>query len=540
MRNKLHRLSYVFLQYFPKYLKLFKILFIFVEFLGKIELGNYKEEARMNNNYKIVRTIFENVFQRVLECKDNDTGEIFYSNIITSEKVIKLIDLEELQKIPSNILECYNTEDRIYIFTKPLKNEIKGLKDTKTGSLALKQQFNISEKVINLAQDIFTMTDVVQQKILDINKLYIDANYDVFVDLNLIFEQEYDIADNETFKRLGNIIHYIFSGNEIIDYNISDSISPDILKIIVRCLTREYMYPKDVLTEMKSSPIYAMIFGEQKIDTKKAEDERNKKNEPEVITVIDKGKQSYEYDNNDEYDDSPVLDIYVNDNNPKPKSKKVKLPKKDITRAAVSIIIVAAVLFAGNKIIKNLSDAKATNGKPTNSEIDTDVKNPTNSEQKQGDTELPDISDSSEIYFNDELLNNVGYTGSKAEVDKNIYLEGNSSLVVSNEGEETIKKLFTVIDFKDEKFSYMLKQQIGIAVKMKSQTDVDAQIVFEAYKDGKLTSNFHTPKIKIYDDMWSPFNVPINVTDADSLNIYLEYAGKNIVWLDDIIIDTMK
>ena len=504
----------------------------------------------MNNNYKIVRTIFENVFQRVLECKDNDNGEIFYSNVITSEKVIKLIDLEELQRIPSNILECYNTEDRIYIFTKPLKNEIKGLKDSKTGTLPLKQQFNIYERLINLAQDIFNLTDVVQQKILDINKLYIDANNNVFVDLNLIFEQEYDIADNETFKRLGNMIHYIFSGSEIIDYNISDSIPPDILKIIVRCLTREYIYPMDVLAEMKSSPIYTMIFGEQSVDSKKVEDERKTRNEPEIITVIGSGKEKYykaENDKNDdnddnyEYDDGSLLELYVNDNNLEPKLKKIKLPRKDITRAAISIIIVAAVLFAGNKLIKNFTDAEATNGKPAKSENDTNIKNPsTGNENEQGGSELPEISDSTEMYFNDELLNNVGYTGNKAEVDKNIYLEGSSSLVIANEGEEDIKKLFAVIDFKDEKFSYMLKQQIGIAVKMKSQTDVEAQIVFEAYKDGKLTSNFHTPKIKIYDDMWSPFNVPINVTDADSLNIYLEFSGKNTIWVDDIIIGVMK
>jgi hypothetical protein len=71
----------------------------------------------MNNNYKIIRTIYENAFQRILECKDDDTGAIFYSNIITSKKVINLINLNDLKKIKSNILECYNTEDRIYIFT---------------------------------------------------------------------------------------------------------------------------------------------------------------------------------------------------------------------------------------------------------------------------------------------------------------------------------------------------------------------------------------------------------------------------------------
>ena len=102
----------------------------------------------MNNNYKIIRTIFENVFQRVLECKDNDTGEIFYSNVITSQKVINLINIEELKQISSNILKCYNTEDRIYIYTKPLKTEYKRIRDFSGKSLTLKQQFSLSEKVI--------------------------------------------------------------------------------------------------------------------------------------------------------------------------------------------------------------------------------------------------------------------------------------------------------------------------------------------------------------------------------------------------------
>jgi hypothetical protein len=176
----------------------------------------------MNNNYRIIRTICENVFQRILECRDNDTGAIFYSNIITSKKVINLINVQDLKKLKSNILECYSTEDRVYIFTKSLESDCRKLTDL-AKNLTMKQQFDLAEKAINLASDIFNMTDVVQQKIMDLDKLYIDGNNDLIVDCNLIFEQEYDIADNETFKRLGNIIHVIFSGTEIIDYNISDN-----------------------------------------------------------------------------------------------------------------------------------------------------------------------------------------------------------------------------------------------------------------------------------------------------------------------------
>lgn len=501
----------------------------------------------MNNNYKIVRTIFENVFQRVLECKDNDTGDIFYSNIITSRKVINLINLEEINRISSNILECYNTEDRIYIYTKPLKTEYNGLREYLTNNLTLKQQFRLSENVINLAQNIFNMTDVVQQKILDIDKLYVDSSNNVYVDCNLIFEQEYDIADNETFKRLGNMIHFIFSGTEIIDYNISDSIAPDILKIIVRCLTREYIFPNDVLSEMKNSPIYSMIFGignhKEKVLLNDKDAKENK--EQTVFEEPENSSSVYEEAAADFYpeDDTPVFDIFVNDNNPPKANNKMSshFTKKDIIRAVVSILIVVIVLLAGNTLIKKLSPGEEANSDNVQNNAENPEETPPAEESpsEEDQTPQPEISDSTEMYFNDKLLSNVGYTGSKADVDSNIYVEGKNSLVVVNEGEEKTKALFAVIDFKDEKFNYMLKKQIGIAAKMKSESEVTVQVVLEAYKSGSLTSNFHT-SAKVSNDIWSQFTVPINVTDADSLNIYVEYEGKNKVWIDSIYIDVIK
>lgn len=504
----------------------------------------------MNNNYKITRTIFENVFQRVLECRDNDTGEIFYSNIITSQKVINLINLEELKKIPSNILECYNTEDRIYIYTKPFKAEYRGMREHLTNNLTLKQQFKLSENVINLAQDIFNMTDVVQQKILDLDKLYIDSNNKVYVNCNLIFEQEYDIADNETFKRLGNMIHFIFSGTEIVDYNISDIIPPDLLKIIVRCLTREYIFPNDVFSEMKNSPIYSMIFGvdlKEKAPTVK--NDINKKKQADLNEKIENTKINYQEQAEETYeeDDTPVLDIFVNDNNNTSSTNKLgsSFTRKEIKRAAISIIIVVLVLLLGNKLIKTFSkdeEASSGNVKDNIQAGDSSTAPPTGDNTNlpgEGETPQHEISDSTEIYFNVELLNNVGYTGSKAEIDSDIYVEGKNSLVVSNDGEEKVKALFAAVDFKNDKFNYMLKKQIGIAVKMKSETDVDGQIVLEAYKDGFSKSSFHI-NAKIYNDMWSQFTVPINVTDADSLNIYIEFEGKNKVWIDAIYIDVIK
>lgn len=466
----------------------------------------------MNNNYKIIRTIYENAFQRILECKDDDTGAIFYSNIITSKKVINLINLNDLKKIKSNILECYNTEDRIYIFTKSLETDCRKLTDLANSNLTMKQQFNLAEKSINLASNIYNMTDVVQQKILDLDRLFIDDNNDLIVDCNLIFEQEYDIADNETFKRLGNIIHMIFSGIEIIDYNISDSIPPDILKIIVRCLTREYVFPNDALVELKRSPIFNMLFGEEIInDTVDIE-------QPEEPSLVIHNEESDDY-----------LNIYLEDNQP---AKKKALINKDIKRAAVSLLTVVMVLLLGNFIIKKFN-------KNDEAEAINNVKPPLQEAPSETPVEEEPVYESTDIHFSEELLESIGYEGAKAQKDTDIYVEGSSSLTVANSGQDKVKALFAAVDFKDDNFNYMLMKQIGVSGKIKSQYDTQARVVFEAYKDGVIKSNFHS-LVNIYDDIWSQFTVPINVTEADVLYIYLEYEGENKVWIDSLFIDVIK
>ncbi len=521
-----------------------------------------------NNNYKIIRTIYENVFQRVLECKDNTCNDTFYNNVITSEKVINLIDIERLREISTNIIECKKTDDRIYIVTRPLESENKNIKDyIKNNHLTLKQQFALSKNIINLSSDIFNMTDIVQQKILDLDKIYIDKNGQVVVDCNLIFEQEYDISDNETLKRMGNIIHFIFSGSEIVDYNISEMIPPDILKIIVRCLTREYMYPKNAMTELITSPIYKMIYTDDEI---KRDDKLNKdlvavtldgnKINKETLPQSREELMKLEVENDNALEDnSGILNIYLNNNaenhdNYKEVSnehtesdvhekigKKKGVPlsiNRELGKIVTSLIVVIVVLLLGrymmNMFNKGGKDVPANANNAVKPNENTEGQNTAGTE-----TEATPGIDSTDKFLSKDLVAKQKYTGAVAAQDKEIYLDGDKSLIVKNETDEKIKALFATVDFTDPNYSYMLKQQIGVSVKAKSESDTTALIILEAYKDGKLASTFHT-SVKIYDDMWSPVLVPINVTNADSLNIYLEYSGKNKAWIDSVNIDVIK
>jgi hypothetical protein len=261
------------------------------------------------------------------------------------------------------------------------------------------------------------MTDVVQQKILDLDRLYIDENNELIVDCNLIFEQEYDIADNETFKRLGNIIHVIFSGTEIIDYNLSDNIPPDIIKIIVRCITREYVFPKDALAELKNSPIFNMIFGEEVTD-----DIEEESKEPAIV-IHDESSDDF-------------LNIYLEDEEPL-KKEKVTI-NKDIKRAAVSLLIVVVVLLMGNTIIKKLNgnnEAEAVNNvKPP---LSSPVNSPENLPENTPVEEEPAF-ESTDVHLSQELLESIGYEGMVAQKDTDIYVEGNSSLSVVNDGQDKV------------------------------------------------------------------------------------------------------
>jgi hypothetical protein len=304
----------------------------------------------------------------------------------------------------------------------------------------------------------------------------------------------------------------IFSGTEIVDYNISDTIPPDVLKIIVRCLTREYVFPNDALVELKKSPIFNMIFGEEIV---------NEQKEPEEPSIVIHDESTDDYHN-----------IYLQDEQT---DNKKTIINKDIIRAAVSLFIVVMVLLLGNAIIKKLNkgdEAEAVNN------VKPPVSLPENPPSETPAEEEP-VQESTDIHLSEELLKSIGYEGALAQKDTDIYVEGNSSLTVENDGQEKVKALFAAVDFTDEDFNYMLMKQIGISGKIKSQYDTQASVVFEAYKDGVIKSNFHS-LVNAYDDIWSQFTVPINVTDADTLYIYLEYEGENKVWIDSLLIDVIK
>ena len=569
----------------------------------------------MDSNLEIIKSLFENECQRIVECKNNKTGEILIYNTIINQKLIKLIDINILNSIKSNIIKCYRTEDRLYIVTKPHElNNQQILKEyIDKNNLSLKQQFLITEQLINLFIEIYNTTDLMQFKIINFENLSIGNDDTLYVNAYFEFKDEYDLPDNFTYKNIGNIIHYLFSKEDIVDYNISDTIPPDILKIIVKCLTREYFHPKDILKEFVNSPIYGLInckadklANKSKMTdlaglaTSFASNETADKNKDIKVKIVDNtqttscvdeinldinddiesstqdnldidnsennnlDKEDVDLDNINienheaisEAEDVSIIDIYLND--------MLEEKNKDINeergpgklgkalKFIIPVFVIAFVTIVSIFLIKNLYNDKPVNNDDVtnpsgNSNTDNNENNENNGNVENDDsqnqeTDKPQVSleDSDfSLYLNNELIEKIGYEGKIAVLDTENYNEGNSSLLVENENDDTIKSLFAVIDFNNEKLSYMKNNQIGISAKFKALDDVDALLVVEAYKNNKLSAN-NSGKVQIYDDVWSQKEITIVVGEIDRVNLYLEYKGANKVWIDTIDIDILK
>jgi len=61
----------------------------------------------MDSNLEIIKSLYENECQRIVECKDIKTGETFIYNTVFNQKLIKLIDINILNSIKSNIVKSY-------------------------------------------------------------------------------------------------------------------------------------------------------------------------------------------------------------------------------------------------------------------------------------------------------------------------------------------------------------------------------------------------------------------------------------------------
>ncbi len=215
----------------------------------------------MDNSLETLKLLYENSCQKIVLCRDTRTEESFIHSTIINQKLMKLIDVNFLNSTKSNIVKAYKTSDRLYIITRYFEelNQFKLKEFIDNNKLSLKHQFVIAEQLLRLFLEVYNTTDLFQYKIVNFDNLTIDDELNIYVNGGFEFTDEFDLSDNFTYKSIGNMLHYVLSKKEIVDYNLSDEIHPDLIKIVVKCLTREYFHPKDILKEFIGSSIYNLI-----------------------------------------------------------------------------------------------------------------------------------------------------------------------------------------------------------------------------------------------------------------------------------------
>ena len=496
-----------------------------------------------------------------MECRDKETEKVFINNIIFNSSLIQLIEEEKIKNIFSTVIDTYQTDDRLYIFSEPCNYE-KFTDYIKNNDLTLKKQFDITEQVINLGTKIFNMTDILQYSIMKYENLCL-CDGKLCTNNIIMFDQPYDINENITMKRIGDIIHYIFSKETINDYDVSDELPPDILKIVVRCLTNEYDTPDEALADLHKSQIYTLINPEIKTKGFNSKDNKTNRNSQNNILQTNKTDEKITeeqdedenkvevYDENiddivsedNENDDSENLedlDNFLNDDDIGVEKGELRLNK--VAVILISLVIIIPLLFIGYKRIKKAPETNADPNNPIESTTKSAIEETDNlTESGIGNEDNVDkhpetIND----FFSKELVKKTGFTGNTAEVNFDVCYDGYSSLLAENKTKDKSKILFAVVDLENEKYSYLKNRQIGISVRLKALKDVKGTLIVEAYNNGKISANACENDVEIYDDVWTMKQIVINVGYTDRIDVYLEYAGVNKVWIDSIELDILK
>jgi len=215
---------------------------------------------------------------------------------------------------------------------------------------------------------------------------------------------------------------------------------------------------------------------------------------------------------------------------------------------AIPVIMGVFILAVGFFVIKSLfGKSEPVSGDNVGNEDNignVDNNKPDDSsktDDNSSNTDNPNVNPDNDfkLYFNDELIKKIGYTGKLASVSTEVFSTGNSSLLVENDSAETAKILFAVIDFTNEKLSYMLNDTVAISAKFKAFKDLDAKLVVEVYKDNKIVTNA-SAKVSIPDDIWIQKDISVGTEKIDRVNLYLEFAGENKIWIDNISVDVIK
>jgi hypothetical protein len=477
-------------------------------------------------DYEVKEIIYENNFQRISLCINNQNKSEFYNNIILSSRIIELIDTKKLENNFDNVIAVRKDEDRAYIFTQ--KTNYPTLEDfIKNQALTMKEQLRLTEELLYKFKELESFEDLIQESMVSKENICINDNKIFFNNL-LIFSQDYDISESILVKSIGNYIHLIYTGEFIVDYNISDKLPPDIMRLVLRCYSNQYLDIDQIIEAFKKSATYSLVEVINK--TESIPEEKTKKIFP--LSMNSFAKDSKDVEDKTGLSNSEDID---NDNKEykETSENKFSINKKTVSIALI-IVIPFLILFFSKLMTKDNLDERA--GIEGNNNTTIENPNSGNNSNANNSSNLPEtIND----FYSKELIET---TKSKrnAEIDFTKFYDGYSSLIIDNETGATERTLFAVIDMNSQNFSYMKNRQVGISLRLTSEVDnITGSVIVEVIENDRIAA-FSSEKITISNSIWTLNQSNINLGNAERIELYFEYSDISPLWIDGIEIDILK
>ncbi len=450
-------------------------------------------------NYEVEKIIYESNYQRILLCR-NDSGNLFYNNIILRTRLIELVDKENYPDISDNIISLEETEDRLYIFSK-YTEDMQLTEYFNKNEISYKSRVELTEKLLLKFKEVEKYSDIQAESMITEDNLLIDSEENLKFKNLLIFNQDYDIEESKIMKNISNYIHIIFTGECIEDFHISENIPPDVRRIIKRANTNEYRNIEDLLDSFRKSPTYTLIL---------PLGFRNNEIETNEIDSIDEEVESEE----------------KQDKKPKKNSKYVI-----VTIIAIVVIPIIILLFQnrGTNMKSNNSNENTTNPPLSSEQNDSGEAENNNEEESLPETILE--------FFNEELIRTE--SDKYAEMDYSKYYDGYYSLKIEKEGQQEEKYLFAIVDLNSEDFNYLKNREVGISSRFISDKNLEGELIIELRKNDKI-SNITTEKLTLKPDTWIIKQKSLVLGESDEVKLFFRFKNPGKVWIDSIEIDVLK
>ncbi|HBH12051.1 MAG: Uncharacterized protein XD91_0419 [Clostridiales bacterium 38_11] len=469
------------------------------------------------NNYDVKEVVFENSFQRVSLCVNNQNNTEFFNNIILSPRIIELLDIDLLTDVMPNVLAAGRNDDRAYIAT-PVLDAITLTEYINTNTLKMRQQLDLTTSLLTEFEKIEVFADLIQEAMTGPdNVLVIDGKIE-FKNL-LRFSQSYDISESLLVRQAGNYIHCIYTGEFINEFNISERLPPDIARLVVRCYSNQYLNISQVIEAFKHSSTYSLVLVTN-----------NKTPDTDLLLNDD---DSFERDET-LTDNDPVFFEALE--SPLEETDQMAFGREKLRlMAIVAIIIIPLMILFLSRCGNNEIEQPTETGNA--SQTETTV-NPSgeNGESNNNASDLPEtIND----FFSKELIE-LTNGSTTADIDFSRYYDGYTALMIKNDTEKNQKTLFAVVDLNNEKFRYLKEREVGITLRLSSDADnLEGSVIMEVVENNSIVS-YSNQKMTLNSTNWKLNLTSIQLGNADRIDMYFEYTSPYSIWIDGIEIDILK